>query len=161
MPQPRLRKSWPDSTTWKKGFLKYMLAEQKYFVMPRVSLTTNFADKGTHVKDDSTVFQVPLLLSSKRFRFSTLETSNSVYDSFHELESSCMKTLNPSLVGYDFECDLYGTKDLTNVAADLVLTTRRLPDPIRSYKRDMIPPELNVILDIEGDDIFLAPVSRG
>lgn len=157
---PRKIENWPASSSWKRDFSRYMIGEQKYFVIPRVSLTTNFAEKGTHVREDTTQLQVPLLLSSKRFRFSSLETSNSVYDAFHELHSSCLKRLNRSLAGYDFECDLYGTKDLAGIGTDFILTTKRLPEPVKSFKLAMIPPELNVVFEIEGDDILLARVPR-
>ena len=87
--------------------------------MPRVSLTTNFAHKGAHVREDTAVFQVPLLMSNKQSRFSTLETSSSVYDAFHELESSCIKRLNPSRSGAS-------RRSLAVVATRLVKRTPQL-----------------------------------
>jgi hypothetical protein len=38
---------WPDSS-WLKYYIRYIVKTNRYFVYPRVSLTTNFVDKGQH-----------------------------------------------------------------------------------------------------------------
>ena len=71
-----------------------------------------------------------------------------------------MQRWNAALNGYDFECDLYGTKDLSRVRSKFVITSHLLPETVKSYTGDMTPHELNVIFDIEGNDIHLVKVPR-
>ena len=55
---------WPESS-WKKYFFAYMIESNKYFVYPRISLSTNFHDPGTHHKKMQTRLQVPLQFFEK------------------------------------------------------------------------------------------------
>jgi hypothetical protein len=56
---PAYLQQWgPES--WKKHFIHYLVDTGKYFVFPRISLTTNFEDYGTHA----------LMATSSRCRFS-------------------------------------------------------------------------------------------
>jgi hypothetical protein len=56
---------WPDQSSWKKIFYRYMIANDLYFVYPRFGLSTNFAEPGKHVLNPLTVFQTSLLLTKK------------------------------------------------------------------------------------------------
>jgi hypothetical protein len=145
---------WPKSS-WKKSFITYMIYRDKFFVYPRVSLSTNFGDPGTHYKYRVSVLQVPLQLTDKELRFSKIGDSLAVYDSFHEIMPESLKTLAPHLARYDFECDLHGQKDISKLDKEFVLTSKRCEGPVKSFGRELKPIELNVIYEIEGNDIAL------
>ena len=104
---------WPDRS-WKKFFIKYMILHNKYFVYPRISLSTNSGTSGTNHRG-SLNYQVPLQLGHKNYVFSALDQSLSVYDEHYEITSQCLRRFNPELKELDVEYDLYGTKQLENV----------------------------------------------
>ena len=154
-PLPANMIHWPDSS-WKKYFTKYMVEHNLYFCYPRTSLTTNFAEPGTHTKVKSPLFQTPLLTYEKQWKFCKLPESDSLYDPYCEIHPDILKRLEPSLVQYNFEVDLHGQKRIEKSSKEYFLTTRKCTEPIRSWSSDLVPPEENVILHVGGYKIFLA-----
>ena len=148
---PQNVKNWSDKS-WLKFYISYMVELNKFFLYPKVSMTSNFSDAGTHMGQDTTIYQVPLYFGQKRaFNFSDLETSNSVYDSFFEnLELH-------EILGYSKEeisIDLFGSKP--PIKSRYLLTTRIADFQIvRSFGRSLKPIDANVILGVDGQDIFL------
>ena len=157
-PLPDSAISWPESS-WKKYFTKYMVLEKKYFVFPRSSLTTNFGDIGTHYFKPNSNYQVPLQIIGKQYTFSHLEDSKSVYDSHFEIQPECLKPFNFQLKSFDFECDLYGTKNLKKIKSDFLLTIRECKSSILSYGSGLLPQELNIIFNRSGHFFHLARLS--
>ena len=81
---PKSVKSWSEKS-WLKYNIAYLIITDKYFMYPRVSLTTNFSDAGTHMGGDSTIYQVPLLRNKiGMFKFSSTTESECFYDAFYE-----------------------------------------------------------------------------
>lgn len=64
--------NWPE-TSWGKYFVHYIVEKNKYYLMPYVSLATNFSDAGQHIKVCSTEHRVPLLFGKKEYNFPDLE----------------------------------------------------------------------------------------
>lgn len=155
---PNSVKQWPQSS-WKKYFVAYLVYENKFFVYSRTALATTFATVGTHVKNVTMEYQVPLLLQRKQFHFSPLEKSLSVYDVFYELLPNRLKKLNCDLEELDFECDFYGVKALENIESKYLISIRKCEKPIKSYSIHQLPHELNVVFDVAGDFFHLAEVS--
>ena len=122
-------------------------------VFPRTSLSTNFGDTGVHVQS-SRIFQVPLELSMKNPRFISIRDSLSVYDAFYELIPDRLNALCSHFSAYDYVVDLYGTRDLNKVRAAYMLTTRRPTRFVRSFGRELVPMELNVIETVQGEGIW-------
>ena len=147
--------AWPDSS-WLKYFAAFAVATDSFVVYPRVSLTTNFNDCGTHVRYADQRFQVPLRLDGEEYRFRALEESAAVYDVFFELLPARLHALCPSLGDYNLDVDLYGAKHAAHVSAPWVLTTRRCARIERGYGRNLKPHELNVIHGVPGDAIRFA-----
>ncbi len=145
---------WP-ATSWKKIFMAYLADTGRFFAYPRVSLTTNFGDRGTHHRKNS-IFQVPLLHGKKTFAFVKSKDSLAKYDPYCEMLPRILSALNPALARYDFAVDLYGMKPLAHLAADYALTSKKCKSPELSFGRDMLPLESGVIGNIRGDDISLA-----
>ena len=146
---PQKLQEWPESS-WKKYFIKYLFAQKKYFVYPRISLSTNSGDSGTNHGGGGN-FQVPLMLGSKQYYFSQLYQSLSVYDSHYEIEAGCLKRLNPKLFNIDFECDFYGTKVTENIRPRHLLSIKECIHPLSTYALSLVPQELNVIFELPGN----------
>lgn len=149
---PEYLKNW-GKQSWKKEYIQYLVANDLYFVFPRISHTTNFEDRGTHASSQG-LFQVPLQLLDKTYAFSNLEESKSTYDSWFELEANTLKAYLPSLKEYDFSVDLYGKKELQG-SKEYRLTTRKGENAVFGFNALMTPLIQNVISEIQGDQIHL------
>jgi hypothetical protein len=147
--------SWSEKS-WKKYFNAYLVETDKYFVFPRLSLTTNFNDKGTHkVLDINHNGQSPLRITDTRYRFRYCNDSFCRYDAHFELSGNSILQFCPELAQYSFELDLYGIKRLEQVPVPYVITIRPSRDYVRGFRRALKPHEMNIILNLPGEDIRL------
>lgn len=147
---------WPTTTSWKKLFAEYLIASDRYFVYPRVSLSTNFGDAGTHMLKQRYDFQVPLETQPKDYRFASLDASACIYDSFWELKPAALGKLKPEFADLSFELDIYGQKDLDRLSCDFIFTTKECSSSLKGYELALKPPVLNMLADLEGTAIKLA-----
>ncbi|WLE95567.1 MAG: hypothetical protein QTN59_12860 [Candidatus Electrothrix communis] len=148
--------AWPE-TSWLKFFIKYMVVCDKFFVYPRVSLSTNFGDPGTHFRGYISFFQVPILTQGKKYNFISLCDSLAVYDAFFELFPEVLNKIIEKYRVEDYAVDLYGKKSPAKVGAAKVLTTQQCELFDHSYGKKMVPLLLNVIFNIPGEGIYFAP----
>jgi hypothetical protein len=146
--------TWP-ATSWLKIFTKYIIENNKYFVYPYVSLTTNFGDSGVHFKRKFSYVQVVLQNVDIKYEFEQFENANYVYDPYFELLTSKLKLKSNSLSNYDFDVDLYGYKPLLESNKPYFLTTHNCKTYEKSYGLDFKPIEFNVIEDNPGNNVFL------
>lgn len=153
---PPYVRSWSPKS-WLKYNIAYLVENNLYFLYPKVSLTTNFSDAGTHVGKDSTIYQVPLDYGMEReYRFSGLGDSLAVYDAFYE-NTKLHKTLG--LEPADLCVDLYGGKSPTGQR--YVLTSKILDHEIvQSFSRSLKPHEDNILRNIGGREFFLYDTSK-
>lgn len=153
---PKNVTNWSDKS-WLKYFTIFLIKNNKYFLYPKVSLSTNFSDVGTHVGSDSTSYQTALSFAENyNAKFSTFEKSRSIYDAFYE-NMQLHKSLK---VKVDDLCiDLYGYKPTTNRKFWL---TSQIKDfkILHAYGRSLKPIDANVIGNIKGSDIFLYDTSQ-
>ena len=143
--------SWSNKS-WLKFYISYLIETNKYFLYPKVSLSSNFSDPGTHIQNDNTAYQVPLSLQqNKNYVFSNLVESQSVYDAFFENQNL------PEHLGYSKDqitIDLYGYR--TKFETRYLLSSQILDYKIlKSFGQSLKPIDGNVIFDIEGNDFFL------
>lgn len=155
---PNYIKEW-GTHSWKKHFIHYLIAENKYFVFPRLSLTTNFEEEGTN-SATTNIFHVPLQLANKHYVFQKMQMSLSVYDAWFEILPSCLNKFNRSLVNYNYEIDLYGSKDITNNNLEYILTSKQSQEPLLSFGADLFPLETNIVLNVNGNEIGLYNKSK-
>lgn len=148
---------WSDSS-WLKYFIKYLVDNNKYFVYPRVSFTTNFSDAGTHVQGESYDYQVNLANGFNNFKFESLEKSLSIYDVYFEIKPAIINKFNDELKEYNYEVDLYGKKRLDMIKKEYILTSRSVKNKIMSFGRNLKPLENNIINNIKGEKLYLAKV---
>lgn len=147
-------RSWPQSSL-KKYITTYLAENDRYFVYPRNSYTSNVGDSGIHQRGTS-VFQVPLQFAEETIRFVGFDESEVKYDAYSELLPSCLKRFAPQLEAFDFDVDLFGMKTKSYSDNRYIITSKPCREPIRSFGRVMKPPEMNIICDYPGTDMFLA-----
>lgn len=133
----------------------YLVATDRFYVFPRVSLTTGFGDAGMHFSKSTSYFQVPLQYEKTAFNFDDLQTSNAAYDSFMEILPRCLQRLSPALRGMEFDVDLNATKRPRHFKTERVVTTRSCRSPLQTFALAMRPPEANLVFDAPGEGINL------
>jgi hypothetical protein len=146
---PQRYLSWSDDI-WEKQFNIYLIRENKFWVYPRVSMTTNFGDLGTHVNREiyRHAFQTSMQHGvQKQFNFSELKNSGAVYDAYGEAVK---------IHGFEEQeitCDVLGERDLSKIKTKYILTTRQCSQWIEGYSMDLTPPELNLVHNLKGEDM--------
>ncbi len=154
---PGYIKQWGDNS-WKKHFIHYLVSTNKYFVFPRLSLTTNFEEPGTNASTKN-VFHVPLQASEKKYQFSAFNKSKSVYDAWFEISSDSLNQFNTSLSNYNYEVDLYGIKEIETINKEYILTSKQGDKPVLSFGKDLFPLETNIALNSFGNKIGLYKIA--
>ena len=152
--------SWPDPKDWKKHFIRYLVDTQRYFVVPRSSLSTNCGEQGTHIVSKHGNYHTYLLWGTKQFHFSSLEESRAVYDCHYEISAQILQQANPKLRDYNFTVDFYGSKNLSKISTPYVLTVRDSQSAIASFAAELVPPELNITFDLTGEFFHLSAVAN-
>jgi hypothetical protein len=140
---------------WLAANASYLAETDRYYVYPRESLTTNFGDKGTHLRQQTAMFQVPLRLGHRDLCLGTLDASVAVYDAFFELLPDRLNRLTGALRDFDYDVDLYACKSARHLRAPFVLTTRRGRRPLKTFGRAQLPLEANVIDGVPGTGLTL------
>ena len=155
---PRQLAAWKASS-WKKYYIKYLVATDRYFVYPRMALSTNTARPGTHTKRAVSIYQTPLDLDRRRsWRFRTLEDSLALYDVFYEPRSETLTRLRPDLEGLDFDVDLMGGRPADGLTRPLLLSSRPCRQPLRRFglRRGSTPAD-DVVDGAAGEVFSLGP----
>lgn len=145
---PKAICNWPK-TSWLKYHTRYCIEQNKYFVYPYISLSTNNADVGTHYTNKTTIFQSQLLYGHKK-SFNINPTI--YYDGFFENEMLYKKL---AIKKENLCIDFYGEKN--NKEGKRYWLTRKIQPYkiIKSYALSFKPYELNILLDNTGSDFFL------
>lgn len=153
---PDYLKFW-GKHSWKKHFIHYLIDTNKYFVFPRLSLSTNFEEEGTN-SSSKNIFHVTLQTAATYYNFQQLVNAKSKYDAWFEIQPSSLNHYNINLSQYEYEVDLYQTK--AEYAKKYVLTSKIAQNPILSYSSELFPLETNTVFQLVGNDISLYDTSR-
>lgn len=145
---------WKNS--WLKYHIMYCIDKGLFFVYPRIALSTNFSDPGTHNVSRSTAMQIQLCMKKKgEWEFNKLDESYAIYDAFFE-NIKLKEYLNLK----NLEIDLFGVKKYSP-DTQFILTRNVLPyKSVSSWGLYLRPIEANVFLNIPGNDIFLYDLSK-
>lgn len=143
---------WPKSS-WLKYHVRYCIENDKYFVYPYCSMTTDNVVPGVHCRTVTTYEQAHLLYGLKQeFVLKPMMR----YDGFFENEAI------PEWLGIaarDICVDFYGRKK-NRQNKRYWLTCELLPYKIvKQFALQMKPFEWNIIKNIEGNDLFLYDTS--
>jgi hypothetical protein len=144
--------------SWLKHHIRYCIETNRFFVYPRVGLSTNFSDKGQHNEGQENGYQVPLQeLSTGDYRFSTLDESRAVYDAFFESRALGEALGVPS---GDLCVDLYGIKR-NRAKTRYWLSLETAPFKVlKSFDLALRPQEANILHGIPGEVIKLYDTSQ-
>lgn len=142
-------KSWEKA--WSKYYFAYLLLNNKYFIYPYVSLSTNFNDVGgEHGGGNASIVQVSLLQGHKDYALWDFEDMEK-YDVFLQNKSI------PDWLGLsssDLTVDLFGLREVYDTR--FILAPFKLPyKQKKSFSLSMRPIELNIKYDIPGSDLIL------
>jgi len=151
--------TWKESS-WKKFFHAYLAVNNKYFVYPRVALSTNMGDKGTNNIYASNSHQAILMGSFNRdFIFKRVDDPSSIkYDAFFESINIIEKLLLE--YGINVIIDYYGTK-AKYCNSGYILSVERLDYKIAAqWGLELVPYELNIEYNIKGNQLFLYDLSK-
>ena len=139
---------WPK-TSWLKYHVRYCIENDKYFVYPYDSMTTDNVVPGVHCQTVTTYEQAHLLYG-KKTQFALNPTVK--YDGFFENEAI------PEWLGIDTKeicVDFFGYNK-NRVNKRYLLTREVLPYKIvKSFALQMKPYEWNIIKNVAGNDLFL------
>jgi hypothetical protein len=141
----------PDE--WFPDWARYTVDAQRFFVYPRLSLSTGFGDAGNHFSAVTGFFQVPLQTEKLHYKMKMLDDSLAVYDSFFEILPERLDRMAETLEGYAYTVDLYATRAQEHIPTEYVLTTRPCLDPLFTFGKTMWPLEANVAQNIPGEGI--------
>lgn len=150
---PECIQKWP-ATSWLKYHIEYCILENKYFVYPYDSLSTNFVESGQHCKEPSTVYQVPMLYGQKKqYHFCPFGHTDGVYyDGFFEREEGLEEFHFPK---ENVLFDVNGIRKPDKQKRYFVSTQQLDFKILRSYAYQLRPAEMNVLVGIPGDTIYL------
>ena len=138
---------WADSS-WKKHFAAYLIDRDRDFTYPYRSYTSNCAATGgTHVKNETSLFQTPLASPNRRadeWRFCPTGYREVAYDAFMEpCGEFVWKALDKS--PDEVSMDLYGTKPAELLkATPLTVTSRKARARDATFPLSHKPHEMNL-----------------
>lgn len=143
---------WSDKS-WGKYFVNYIVEKDKYYVIPRISRSTNCSDVGEHVRIADNVHQVRLMTGCVDvYHFAPVGVAQK-YDIY--FENINIKEAFDEEIRDDLVIDLagYGRKE---EGKRFLLSTLFLPyKMIQSYGLQLRPYEMNVFHHVPGKCIFL------
>jgi len=149
---PPCLNQWPKSS-WLKYHTRYCIEENKYFVFPYFSLSTNNADPGVNFDKVDTMFQANMQLTLQTdYRLPDTEQAEVRYDGFYQ-----PKYLGKYLGIHeeDLCVDLFSNKP-SCLFRHFLLTNRPLPyKVVKSFALQLRPIEMNIICQREGCELWL------
>ncbi len=143
---------WSDRS-WGKYFVNYIVEKDKYYVIPRISRSTNCSDIGEHVRIADNVHQVRLMTGLvESYHFAPVKMAQK-YDIY--FENINIKDVFDEEVKKSLMVDLAGYGRLEK-GKRYLLSTLQLPYKIvKSYGLQLRPYEMNVIQNVPGNRIHL------
>lgn len=143
---------WSDRS-WGKYFVNYIVEKDKYYVIPRISRSTNCSDIGEHVRIADNVHQVRLMTGLvESYHFAPVQMVQK-YDIY--FENINIKDVFDEEVKEGLVVDLAGYGRLEK-GKRYLLSTLQLPYKIvKSYGLQLRPYEMNVIQNVPGNCIHL------
>lgn len=155
-PLPRQLMAWKP-TSWKKYFIKYLVETDRYFAYPRYALTSNTARPGTHTKRPVSIYQSPLEMRPRRWRFTDPSTSVAVYDAFYELTPQALNRLEPSFPATGLDVDIWGDKPIAARSGTFILAAGGSAKGARRFGGAGAPIEAIVANGEPGSLVSLGP----
>ncbi len=142
-----------NKKSWLKYHTRYCIEENKFFVFPYISLSTNYGDVGEHNKGNNSVFQVILQEGIKHnYDFPEMGGAATYYDGFFENIELYNKL---GFTCEDLCIDLQGEQSNRLKRRYWLTTSVANYKPIKTYGLSFRPIEKNIFVENPGCDIFL------
>ena len=140
------------ASSWKKNYMAHLAQEDKYFVYPYFSYTTNCSEVGTHRQFASSNFQVPIVERKRDWKFAPFSEAVK-YDVFFERQN-----VNPEdklFLDKTVALDLYGLRNDFS-GYDFAVSSQDLPyEIVRTLGLSYRPHEVNFIRMTEGEEVSI------
>lgn len=147
-------KDWKQA--WSKYYEAYIILNNKYFIYPYLSVSTNNNDAGEHVtaKDVNNSWQTELLFGQKIFNLPD-------FDDLIRFDTYAQCELLKNIFNFqNLAIDLNGNRENIN-KYNYLLSVRNLNKKIiKSYGLRLRPIELNVLMEIPGNEIYLYDLTQ-
>jgi len=145
---PKAVRLWPESS-WKKYFHGYIAEENKYFVYPYQTYTTNCSDEGgTHIKKNVHYYNVSLPNPKRRkpdLEFVNPDDNEVLYDSYME-PSGDFVYRELGITNKEIQINLYGIKDMSYLERyEYVLISGSDDNALKKYPLSYKPIEYNLL----------------
>lgn len=144
---------WPEKS-WKKPFFVYLHQNNKYFVYPYVSYSMNLNEPGTNIIHKDFKFLNPLALSGPKSDLFFHEDSP-MYSASYFLTPEYINRFVPQLSAFNYTVDFFGDMLHTIGNEDWIITCLTAKNAELSFGLELKPIEINIILQIKGDNIKL------
>jgi hypothetical protein len=140
--------------------MKYLVRTGRTWVYPYVSHSANCAEVGTHNRQPSALFQVPLATDWNEATVAKLDELVQYDIYFERANAPLAAEIARDLTG-PVQLDLYGTRQEIAGPAHL-LTVRQLPrEPIARLGLSFRPHEINIARSAPGTDVALYRIAEG
>lgn len=141
---PKYISGW-NKQSWLKYYMRYIVENNKFFVYPHISLSTNASDAGEHCSVPNNDYQVSMLQGKIDYNFPDYNDAIK-YDVFFErIGLSVFPELKGSII-----LDLYGGRDYY-FDAEYCVSTKQLPyKVVRKIQLKYRPIEMNCIMPSTG-----------
>lgn len=142
-----------ENDSWEKMMYCFLQEYRMTQIFPRYSFSTDFGEFGVHMKKRIDKFKHhSIMYLDKEFpEFVDRKFSKNVYDAHYELNPDVVKQHNARLESYDFEMDIYGTKQLLGVDSNLLLSSKKSKSPLVQFGRFYKPEINNILLGVSGN----------
>lgn len=155
---PQTVARWPESS-WLKYHIAYCIYENKYFVYPYDSLTTNCSEAGEHSRAATWRYQVSMQMAKRENYQKRPFSSDSIrYDAFFENQNIAKSV---GIKEEELCVDLYGSKP-GNMGKRYWLTSRTLDIAEKKDTFGLIlrPMDANIFWHTAGNDFTLYEVEE-
>ena len=153
-----------DIFKWKKSYSKFIISyinqNNKYYVTPYKSLSTNYHDAGIHSSGNTNTYQVPIVTKSninKKYDFPLFEDAvkyGTNYNNF-ELKEYLQNKYQKKVI-----IDFYGSLSLPT-CNELYVSCKLIPYKIvDSFSLTRCPWEQNIYDDIKGNELYIYDLSE-
>ena len=141
-----------NKQSWLKYYMRFIVENDKYFIYPYFSLTTNASDAGEHCRIPNNDFQVSLQEGDMEYRFPDFEQAVK-YDVFFE-RVGIEEKLFSDLEGKKL-LDLYGSR-INYENARYLISTKALPyQVVKTAQLRYRPIEMNAIMPTDGEGLYV------
>lgn len=148
---------WSEQS-WGKYFASYIVEKNLYYLIPYISLSTNFSDIGQHNSKSDSTHQVPILNNViEKYHFCAVEKLIK-YDIFFERIFD-ENTIIAGIDSTDICVDLNGLKKTNHSKRYLLSCEKYNCKIIAAFGLNMRPIDANILNEIEGKDIFLYDIN--